>query len=93
MKKTAWLIPLSILLYACPFESSVPMEAGPKEPVDSSLLGYWYGIVKDGSDFFGIEALDIQKKLILLIQLPGMEKRSRVILFYLILPILPGTLP
>ena len=62
MKKTAWLIPLSILLYACPFESSVPMEAGPKEPVDSSLLGYWYGIVKDGSDFFGIEALDIQKK-------------------------------
>ena len=29
------------------------------EPIDSSLLGYWYGIIKDGSDFFGIEALDI----------------------------------
>jgi hypothetical protein len=26
------------------------------------LLGYWYGIVKDGSDFFGIEALDISKQ-------------------------------
>lgn len=32
------------------------------EPVDSTLLGYWYGIVKDGSDFFGIEALDITQK-------------------------------
>ena len=40
----------------------MPLEAGPIEPVDSSLLGYWYGIVKDGSDFFGIEALDINKE-------------------------------
>lgn len=38
------------------------MEPGPTEGVDSSLLGYWYGIIKDGSDFFGIEALDITKK-------------------------------
>jgi len=61
-KKFIWLLPLCILLYACPFESTVPMAAKPAEPVDSSLLGYWYGIVKDGSDFFGIEALDINKE-------------------------------
>ncbi|MBL7710424.1 MAG: hypothetical protein JNJ86_15210 [Chitinophagaceae bacterium] len=61
MKKLLWLIPISILLYACPYESAVPLEARPVEPVDSTLLGYWYGIVKDGSDFFGIEALDITK--------------------------------
>ncbi len=62
MKRLLGLIPLCVLLYACPFESTVPLESGPTEPVDSSLLGYWYGIVKDGSDFFGIEALDIQKR-------------------------------
>lgn len=62
MKKFGWLLPLSFILYACPFESNVPLEPGPVEPIDSSLLGYWYGIVKDGSDFFGIEALDIQKQ-------------------------------
>jgi hypothetical protein len=45
-----------------PFESNVPLEAKPVEAVDSSLLGYWYGIVKDGSDFFGIEALDISRQ-------------------------------
>ena len=62
MKKLLWLIPISIVLYACPYESAVPLEAKPVEPVDSTLLGYWYGIVKDGSDFFGIEALDITQK-------------------------------
>jgi hypothetical protein len=61
MRKSLWLIPISFLLYACPYESSVPLEKGPVEPIDSSLIGYWYGIVKDGSDFFGIEALDITK--------------------------------
>ncbi len=49
-------------LYACPYESPVALEPGPVEPVDSSLLGYWYGIVKDGSDFFGVEALDITQQ-------------------------------
>jgi hypothetical protein len=49
-------------LSACPYESTVPLDASPVEPVDSSLVGYWYGIVKDGSDFFGIEALEISKK-------------------------------
>jgi hypothetical protein len=62
MKKFLWLLPLSVILYACPFESGVPLEQIPGEPVDSSLLGYWYGIVKDGSDYFGIEALDITRK-------------------------------
>ena len=62
MKKLIWLLPLSFILYACPFESKVPLETGPTESVDSSLLGYWYGIVKDGSDYFGIEALDINKQ-------------------------------
>ena len=38
------------------------MEHGPTEAIDSSLLGYWYGIIKDGSDFFGIEALDITRQ-------------------------------
>jgi hypothetical protein len=38
------------------------MEARPVEAVDSSLLGYWYGIVKDGSDFFGIEALELSTR-------------------------------
>lgn len=62
MKKILWLLPLSIVLYACPFESNVPMAAKPVEPVDSSLIGYWYGIIKDFSDAFGIEALDITKE-------------------------------
>ncbi len=62
MKKILWFLPLTLGLYACPFESSMPMAGKPVEPVDSSLIGYWYGIVKDGSDFFGIEALDISKQ-------------------------------
>lgn len=62
MKKLLWFLPLTILLYACPFESTVPLASGPAEPVDSSLLGYWYGIIKDYSDMFGIEALDITKQ-------------------------------
>ncbi len=62
MKKLLWLLPLATILSACPFESTVPLAAAPSEPVDSTLLGYWYGIVKDGSDFFGIEALDITQK-------------------------------
>ncbi|MGQ0740428.1 MAG: hypothetical protein ACT4OJ_15365 [Bacteroidota bacterium] len=61
-KKWWWLLPLCTILSACPFESTVPMEPRPVEAVDSSLLGYWYGIVKDGSDFFGIEALEISQK-------------------------------
>ncbi len=55
-------MPVCALLYACPFESAVALEPKPVEAVDSSLLGYWYGIVKDGSDFFGIEALDIRQQ-------------------------------
>ena len=62
MKKTLWLLPLTILLYACPFESKVPLASAPSEPVDSNLIGYWYGIIKDFSDMFGIEALDISKQ-------------------------------
>ena len=55
-------MPVSFIFCACPFESTVPLASKPAEPVDSSLFGYWYGIVKDGSDFFGIEALDIKKE-------------------------------
>jgi hypothetical protein len=62
VKKLLWLLPISIILYACPFESKVPLAAAPVETIDSSLLGYWYGIIKDGSDYFGIEALDITKQ-------------------------------
>lgn len=62
LKRLLLILPVCILLYACPYESTVALEPGPVEPVDSSLLGYWYGIVKDGSDYFGIEALDITKK-------------------------------
>lgn len=57
-----WLLPLGFILCACPYESKVPLANGPKEPIDSTLLGYWYGIIKDGSDFFGIEALDISRQ-------------------------------
>ncbi len=62
MKKLFWFLPLTITLYACPFESTVPLAPVPSEPVDSSLLGYWYGIIKDFSDMYGIEALDISKQ-------------------------------
>jgi hypothetical protein len=62
MKRLLLLIPLSLILYACPYESAVGLDAAPTEPIDSSLCGYWYGIIKDGSDFFGIEALDISKR-------------------------------
>lgn len=61
MKRLLLILPVSVLLWACPFESTVPLETGPVEPVDSSLFGFWYGIVKDGSDFFGIEALEISR--------------------------------
>ena len=62
MKKLLWILPLFIMLYACPFESTVPLARAPIEPIDSSLLGYWYGIIKDYSDMYGIEALDITKQ-------------------------------
>src|SRR5687768_11163000 len=62
LRRILFILPLSFLLCACPFESPVPLETGPTEPVDSTLFGYWYGIIKDGSDFFGIEALDIKKE-------------------------------
>lgn len=59
MVKLIWLLPLSLVLYACPFESNVALEPAPVEKADSSLTGFWYGIIKDGSDYFGIEALEI----------------------------------
>ncbi len=62
MTKLMWLLPVAIILCACPFESKVPLAAAPVEPVDTTMIGYWYGIVKDGSDYFGIEALDITKQ-------------------------------
>ncbi len=62
MKLFFWLLPLTIILSACPFESNVPLDAQPTQTVDTTLSGYWYGIVKDGSDYFGIEALDIKPK-------------------------------
>ncbi len=62
MRKLLWLLPIAFILCACPFESKVPLAAAPVEVVDTSMVGYWYGIVKDGSDFFGIEALDITKQ-------------------------------
>ncbi len=62
MTKLLWLLPVAIILCACPFESKVPLAAAPVEPVDTTMIGYWYGIVKDGSDYFGIEALDITKQ-------------------------------
>lgn len=50
------------MLYACPFESPVALEQKPIEPVDTNLYGYWYGIIKDFSDMYGIEALDFTKE-------------------------------
>ena len=61
-KMLSWLLPLSFILSACPFESTVPLVSRPTEPVDSTLVGYWYGIISDGSDYFGIEALEIAKQ-------------------------------
>ena len=59
VKKFIWFLPVIIGLYGCPYEANVPLASRPAEAVDSTLVGYWYGIVKDGSDYFGIEALDI----------------------------------
>jgi hypothetical protein len=53
---------LSFIITGCPYESPLPLDARPTEPVDTSLFGFWYGIVKDGSDYFGIEALEIAKE-------------------------------
>jgi len=53
---------LSFIITGCPYESPLPLDAKPTEPIDTSLLGFWYGIVKDGSDYFGIEALEIAKE-------------------------------
>ena len=63
MKKMFWwLLPVSFVVSACPFESNVGLAPGPSEPVDSTLFGYWYGIIKDFSDVYGIEALEITKQ-------------------------------
>jgi hypothetical protein len=62
MKKIFLIIPISFILTACPFESIVPIASAPSEKVDSTLLGYWYGIIKDFSDMYGIEALEISKQ-------------------------------
>lgn len=62
MKRLLLLFPLATLLWACPYESKVPLAHGPTQPVDTTFFGYWYGIIKDGSDFFGIEALEISKQ-------------------------------
>ena len=56
------IISVSFLLGGCPYESPLPLDEKPTEAVDSSLLGFWYGIIKDGSDYFGIEALEIEKE-------------------------------
>jgi hypothetical protein len=61
MKRVLLILPIAFALYACPYESAVPLSPGPEARIDSSLFGYWYGIIKDGSDFFGIEALDISR--------------------------------
>ena len=61
MTRLLWLMPICFILTACPFESKVALEEKPVEPVDTSLYGYWYGIIKDFSDMFGIEALDFTK--------------------------------
>jgi hypothetical protein len=53
---------ISFIICGCPYESPLPLDEKPTEPVDSSLFGFWYGIVKDGSDYFGIEALEISKE-------------------------------
>ncbi|MBS1920033.1 MAG: hypothetical protein JST17_07255 [Bacteroidetes bacterium] len=60
--KLTGLLFICFIFSACPFESPMPLDTFPTEKVDTSLTGYWYGIVKDGSDFFGIEALDITKQ-------------------------------
>jgi len=60
-KNILLLLPLCIFLYACPLESPVPLDEKPVQKIDTNLIGYWYGIIKDGSDFFGIEALEISK--------------------------------
>jgi hypothetical protein len=62
MKNFFWIVPFSFVLSGCPFESTVPIAAAPSEKVDSTLLGYWYGIIKDFSDMYGIEALEITKQ-------------------------------
>lgn len=65
MKRLIPLTALACLCFAlcgCPYESPLPLDAKPTEAVDTSLFGFWYGIVKDGSDFFGIEALEISKE-------------------------------
>jgi hypothetical protein len=58
----AFVACISIILCGCPYESPLPLDARPTEAVDTSLFGFWYGIVKDGSDYFGIEALEISKE-------------------------------
>jgi hypothetical protein len=39
--KLSWLLPMVVLLTACPYESVVPI-AEPNAPIDANLLGKWY---------------------------------------------------
>jgi hypothetical protein len=58
----AGIISVSFLLCGCPYESPLPLDEKPTEAIDTTLLGFWYGIIRDGSDYFGIEALEIGKE-------------------------------
>ena len=74
VKTLIWFIPMIMVLYGCPYAANVPLAAIPAEAVDSSLVGYWYGIVKDGSDFLELKRWISPQKRIPLIRSSGMGR-------------------
>lgn len=48
--KTFWLLPMMILLTACPYESQVPITDA-NNPIDKTLLGNWYKEGEQGTEY------------------------------------------
>lgn len=91
VKNIIWFIPVMIGLYGCPYEANVPLAARPAEAVDTNLVGYWYGIVKDGSDFLALKHLTSALKQIPPIPSFDMAKLLKETSSFRIPPILPAT--
>ena len=48
--KTLWLLPMMMLLTACPYDSQVPITEADK-PIDKALLGNWYKEGEQNSEY------------------------------------------
>ena len=72
--KTFWLLPMMILLTACPYESQVPITDA-NNPIDKTLLGNWYKEGEQGAEY-PTEYYKISSMTAELYQITKMEMNS-----------------